>query len=471
MKYLRLASLILVMLMIPPSYGASVQALGVDANHMVLDQTTGTLYLSFGSDQGAMANSVVALDPATGLLGTPLNVGSEPNRMAISDDGSKLFVSIEGEHTILPMDLPSLSVGTAFSVGVDSNQNPLIAGDIVVGPGSTDSIIASLYDLSVVGRPQPYEVSVFHQGVKMPDLTQSVSKARYIEIDDDADTLFSMDMAPGTVFRKYSQSANGWTDEVNNRWLFTDGDIHFHDGKIFGDDGRVIDADSLLVAGKYTSETISLAVGLDVMGNRVYMATVAGVDVFVLDTFIYLDTIELPQSQSPEPSVIEVWSPGAFAYLANDGDVYLIDVGPLDTDDDGVDDLNDNCPSVPNNQQQDLDGDGVGDFCDPFPDQTDHIIAQCNVELLALQLELSACMATTPVPDTDQDGEKDISDNCLDTEPGAAIDNNGCSQEQFCQSLERRQCYRGDWRNDETRRYPRDCRIRRVNGASICTSR
>jgi len=37
----------------------------------------------------------------------------------------------------------------------------------------------------------------------------------------------------------------------------------------------------------------------------------------------------------------------------------------IDTDNDGVADCSDNCPNVPNPLQQDADGDGVGDLCEP----------------------------------------------------------------------------------------------------------
>jgi hypothetical protein len=39
-----------------------------------------------------------------------------------------------------------------------------------------------------------------------------------------------------------------------------------------------------------------------------------------------------------------------------------------DTDGDGLNNLDDNCPTVSNPDQADRDGDGVGDACDACPD-------------------------------------------------------------------------------------------------------
>jgi len=40
----------------------------------------------------------------------------------------------------------------------------------------------------------------------------------------------------------------------------------------------------------------------------------------------------------------------------------------VDTDEDGIIDPIDNCPTIPNSDQTDTDGDGVGDVCEPTPD-------------------------------------------------------------------------------------------------------
>src|SRR5262249_4512841 len=65
--------------------------------------------------------------------------------------------------------------------------------------------------------------------------------------------------------------------------------------------------------------------------------------------------------------------------------------GALDTDGDGVIDCQDNCPTVPNPDQADLDGDGLGDRCDP---------QDCDLEapgcLNVTKLVMKASSATKP---------------------------------------------------------------------------
>ncbi len=54
----------------------------------------------------------------------------------------------------------------------------------------------------------------------------------------------------------------------------------------------------------------------------------------------------------------------AVAQIDGGGDAGSGQYGAIDSDGDGVNDNNDNCPSVSNPDQTDSDGDGVGNACD-----------------------------------------------------------------------------------------------------------
>ncbi|MBY0279813.1 thrombospondin type 3 repeat-containing protein [Candidatus Binatia bacterium] len=99
-----------------------------------------------------------------------------------------------------------------------------------------------------------------------------------------------------------------------------------------------------------------------------------------------------------------------------------------DGDGDGVRDCDDNCPTVANADQADLDGDHVGDACDADRDgdgvanATDNCADVANPGQSDLDGDLlgDACD-----PDRDGDGVPDATDNCVDVANPDQIDGNG----------------------------------------------
>lgn len=76
----------------------------------------------------------------------------------------------------------------------------------------------------------------------------------------------------------------------------------------------------------------------------------------------------------------------------------------IDSDEDGIGDICDNCPNVPNELQGDADGDGYGDSCDPDADDDGLTNDNDNCPLVD----------NVDQVDSDSDGAGDACDNCPD---------------------------------------------------------
>ena len=142
---------------------------------------------------------------------------------------------------------------------------------------------------------------------------------------------------------------------------------------------------------------------------------------------------------------------------------------PLDDDDDGIENILDNCPETPNADQDDLDGDGIGNACesdtdgDQIVDDEDRCPAVaspnntdtdgdghgdvCDSDIdgdLTFNNVDNCPLIANPAQadydgdgsgdacdlDDDGDGYVDSTDNCAGTSTGSATDANGCSSYQ-----------------------------------------
>src|ERR1700693_5673126 len=93
MKLLKICWLIL--LAAAASAGADqIHRLPLPANDLVYDRVRQRVYASLSRSAGRLGNSVVPIDPLLEPVGPPLYVGSEPGKLALSDDGQYLYVSL-----------------------------------------------------------------------------------------------------------------------------------------------------------------------------------------------------------------------------------------------------------------------------------------------------------------------------------------------------------------------------------------
>ena len=89
----RLQAILWVFLLgVMPAAADSLLSIPLPTNDMVVDPFRGVIYASVPGRADGFGNSIVAIDPETNALGAPLYVGSEPGKLALSDDGRYLCV-------------------------------------------------------------------------------------------------------------------------------------------------------------------------------------------------------------------------------------------------------------------------------------------------------------------------------------------------------------------------------------------
>ncbi len=444
--------------------GAAAQTAVIDlpTNDLIYDPGAGVLYASVPGSAGSLGNTVTVIDPATGAVGPSVFVGSEPNPLAISDDGSYLYVGLDGAGSVRRVDLASFTAGLEFPLGSDPFFGPYYAEDIEVQPGNPDVVAVSRRFNGV--SPRHGGVGIYDNGVVRTNATARHTGSNVIEFSDTAATLYGYNNETTEFgFRRMAVDASGVTiiDVTRNLISGFGVDIEHEDGAVFATSGAVVDPVGLALLGTYPGVVGSAAVVAAADLNRTYFLSGDTIETFLLSSFTFLQSETFAGVSGSGQDLVR-WGTDGLAFRTTGDQVFLVAGTDLpDADGDGVADFADNCPDVSNPTQDDADLDGLGDACDPYPNEPDNL-GMCLNELSTCQDDLALCQQDNAalqaqidqlldlLADTDGDGVLDSTELCPGTPGGQTVDLGGCSHAQFCARwTSRGDCKAADWMNDE----------------------
>jgi YVTN family beta-propeller protein len=453
--------------------GDMLKEFSLVANAFTADRNKNLIYVSLAS-----SNSVTILDMNQLTQLDTISVGSSPKGMAISRDGNILYVALAGSSSLAVVDLqnktllaPILLPYPAQDVEVDYK------GRIYAAPSSTSNRTIMVYDpvTNAVTEPFPSYCSVCYSAM--------------FEMNQEGTTLFAANqgLSPGTL-AKYDVTGdvpvllwqNGHGDLGSNGqdlWLSqTDEHVYYAVGGgnnvASSYDIAQIDANNMSILGAFATGAYPREIVTSPDGKVAYAVHTRGhIDVWDAETFLKIREY----SVTGEASELFVDRSGNYLVAAFPNALRIYEAegsAPLVDDDfDGIDDQVDNCPGLSNPAQLDADGDGIGDLCDPFPNNPNNDIAQCEIDREDALTQLDSCLSLTKFTDQDGDGEFDGTDRCVNTPSGESVDDSGCSITQFCAKFtSKRTCRMADWNNDEPVGKPRDCRANLVDHLFVSCS-
>jgi len=114
------------------------------AADVVYDPYSQKFYASIPAANPVNPNTLITIDPSTGVQGVPIPIGNDPGALGISNDGQILYVGLNGDHTVLPFNLRTQTAGVAIPLPTDPQRGILNAIDIQVQPGHPENAVITM---------------------------------------------------------------------------------------------------------------------------------------------------------------------------------------------------------------------------------------------------------------------------------------------------------------------------------------
>jgi hypothetical protein len=218
-------------------------------NDIVYNPTDGLLYASVPvSGVGSGGNSVVGIDPVTGNVMRQIQVGSNPNKLALSTDGTQLFVGLDGAASVAQVNLTTGTVVNQFFLGGGQGiyNTPSTASFLAAVPGSPNSVAVA----TTGGLGNGAAVSIFDSGVARPNTSTTAGEGP-LSFGSSSSTLY---LANGSTIEQLTVGSTGITASANLASLSGQvTSIQYDNGRLYLSTGQVLNASAGALLGTFYS--------------------------------------------------------------------------------------------------------------------------------------------------------------------------------------------------------------------------
>ncbi|MHB1298293.1 MAG: YncE family protein [Gemmatimonadaceae bacterium] len=263
-------------------------------NHVIADPVRSLIYASVPSTVALIGNTVTRIDPLTGAILGSVFVGSEPGRMAVSDDGQFLYVALLGASGITRVRLSDFQKDLDIIVlPAGTFLRPVRVEDLEVIPGSPTLVAASLSNICC--SPRHEGVYLFSGATRLPVSTPDHTGSNRITVSSSGSEIFGYNNETSEFgFRRISVSADGLRQvQVVRSSCCVGIDIEFSGGRVYGAGGAVMSTTTLTSVGTIAANG---SVRPDAARGRVHFLSEGALSTYHYTSFLLLGTANVPDA-------------------------------------------------------------------------------------------------------------------------------------------------------------------------------
>lgn len=297
----------------PPS--VSLDSLIV--NRLLYDPGRHRLYASVPDRAGANGNTVAVIDPAMKIVEQFIPVGTDPNALAMTDDGQFLYVGIDASGEIQRVNLATRIAELRFTLGGASAHGSWSAATIAPLPNQPHSVAVSLRYLEL--STGEAGVAVYDDGIRRPDIALAYDNSIAFSASGTLygfgeGMLYTMAVDPTGVSTVRNGQSN-FADTANPEMLISN-------GRIYLSNGVVLEDPPINLAGTFAGGD-SRGMAVDPVAGRTYLLrdyykVSASIFAFDNSTFRLMGSLDLPFPPGEGYSLVQCGSAG-FALATSTG--------------------------------------------------------------------------------------------------------------------------------------------------------
>jgi hypothetical protein len=226
----------------------AISQMSMGASDLIWDPHSHQFFMSLPADAPKFSNSVISLDPASGVFQNPVPVGGNPGKLAASDDGQYLFVGLNATASVARIRLDTLTVDRSFPL-----NNGNLAHEIRVLPGQPGTVAISRKYFPNSSTEIGYSagIAIYQDGLELPQSSPSNGEyATSLTCSTNPSRLYGYDNQRSVCrFRLFEVGTNGVSLLSNTSRLISGYDtrIEFDSGLVFASTGTVLEPEALTV--------------------------------------------------------------------------------------------------------------------------------------------------------------------------------------------------------------------------------